>query len=111
VATCPQILTLRLDESLFFANVMRLEELILKRLYQRDHIGHVILMCTAINEIDYSALETLEVINHNLKEQGVMLHLSEVKGPVMDILQKTDFLEQLGGHVYLTQYQAYKDLC
>ncbi len=111
VETCPRILTLRLDESLFFANAIRLEELILKRLYQHDDICHVILMCTAINEIDYSALETLENINHNLKEQGVMLHLSEVKGPVMDILQKTDFMEQMGGHVYLSQYQAYRDLC
>ncbi len=111
VKTCPRILTLRLDESLFFANAIRLEELILKRLYQHDEIGHVILMCTAINEVDYSAMETLESINHNLNEQGVMVHLSEVKGPVMDILQKSDFLEALGGHVYLTQYQAYHDLC
>jgi SulP family sulfate permease len=73
-------------------------------------LEHVILQCTAVNEIDLSALEALEAINHRLQEQGITLNLSEVKGPVMDALKKSDFLEQLSGRVYLSHYQAVTDL-
>ena len=71
---------------------------------------HVILQCTAVNEIDLSALEALEAINFRLNEQGLTLNLSEVKGPVMDALKRTDFLDHLSGSVYLTHHQAVEQL-
>ncbi|MBQ0772768.1 MAG: sodium-independent anion transporter, partial [Sphingomonadales bacterium] len=37
-------------------------------------------------------------------------HLSEVKGPVMDRLQRSHFLEQLSGKVFLSQNAAYSAL-
>ncbi|PJI92078.1 SulP family sulfate permease [Yoonia maricola] len=106
VQTDPRILTLRLDESLYFANARFLEDVILTRLAYDELIAHVILQCSAINEIDFSALETLEAINARLRDMGVTLHLSEVKGPVMDRLQQEHFLQELSGKVYLTQYEA-----
>ena len=57
-----------------------------------------------------SALEALESINHRLKEQHITLNLSEVKGPVMDALQKTDFLQNLSGEIFLTHHQAVQKL-
>ena len=71
---------------------------------------HVVLMCSAVNEIDASALESLEAINQRLKELGVLFHLSEVKGPVMDQLKRTDFLNLLTGQVFLSQYSAIEAL-
>ena len=59
-----------------------------------------------MNSIDWSALESLEAINQRLKDGGITLHLSEVKGPVMDRLRATDFAQHLRGKVYLTHYQA-----
>jgi len=106
VQTDPRILTLRLDESLYFANARFLEDVILSRLAHDSMIEHVILQCCAINEIDLSALETLEAINETLAEQGVKLHMSEVKGPVMDRLEHGLFLDHLSGKVFLTQYEA-----
>jgi SulP family sulfate permease len=41
-----------------------------------------------------------------LKNAGVTLNLSNVKGPVMDVLIKTDFQKVLTGRVYLSHYQA-----
>ena len=69
-------------------------------------IRHVILQCAAINEIDLSALESLEAINERLREMHVCLHLSEVKGPVMDRLKKAHFLSELSGQVFLSQFEA-----
>jgi len=60
----------------------------------------------AMNTIDASALESLEAINHRLKDGGITLHLSEVKGPVMDRLKQWHFLAELTGKVHLTQYDA-----
>jgi SulP family sulfate permease len=67
-------------------------------------------MCSAINEIDLSALESLEAINHRLGTMGVKLHLSEVKGPVMDRLKRSHFLDSLTGQVFLSQYDAMRTL-
>jgi SulP family sulfate permease len=46
------------------------------------------------------------MITQRLKDAGVQLHLSEVKGPVMDRLQRSDFLSHLTGRVFLTHHQA-----
>jgi sulfate permease, SulP family len=60
----------------------------------------------AVNTIDASALESLEVINHRLKDGGITFHLSAVKGPVMDCRKRSHFLEELTGKAHLTQYDA-----
>lgn len=110
VITHPNIVSLRVDESLYFANASYLEDYIYRLIADVDQLEHVILQCTAVNEIDMSALEALEAINHRLREQGLTLNLSEVKGPVMDALQKSDFLQHLSGEVFLTHHQAVKAL-
>ncbi len=110
VITCPNLVSLRVDESLYFANASYLEDYIYRLIAEHDDLEHVILQCTAVNEIDLSALEALAAINHRLQEQGLTLNLSEVKGPVMDALQKSDFLAQLSGRVFLTHHQAVKAL-
>ena len=106
VITYPYILSLRVDESLFFANTRYLEDLVYKEVSERPALEHVVLMCSAVNEIDLSALESLEAINSRLGALGIKLHLSEVKGPVMDALQRSSFIDDLTGQVYLSQHQA-----
>ncbi|MCW1932832.1 SulP family inorganic anion transporter [Pararhodobacter zhoushanensis] len=110
VETLPSILSLRVDESLYFVNARFLEDLIQDRVTQGCTIKHVILMCSAVNEIDYSALESLESINRRLKDLGVGLHLSEVKGPVMDRLRKSHLLEALNGRVFQSHYDGWRSL-
>ncbi|MFT6914913.1 MAG: SulP family sulfate permease [Motiliproteus sp.] len=110
VITTPHIVTLRVDESLYFANARYLEDKIHNRVAGDKNIRHVILLCSAISEIDLSALESLEAINERLGEMGVQLHLSEVKGPVMDRLKGEQFLSQLTGQVFLSQFDAYEAL-
>ncbi|WP_417811985.1 SulP family inorganic anion transporter [Thalassospira alkalitolerans] len=110
VITDPAVLTIRIDESLYFANARYLEDYVFGRVVSVCEIKHVIMMCSAINEIDLSALESLEAINHRLHEMGIKLHLSEVKGPVMDRLKQGHFLDDLSGRVFLSQYEAMEQL-
>ncbi|WP_439137689.1 SulP family inorganic anion transporter [Roseicyclus sp.] len=107
VKTDPAILTIRIDESLYFPNARFLEDYVLDRVGKDGPIRHVVLMCSAVNVIDFSALEALEALNLRLKDMGIALHLSEVKGPVTDRLKKSHFLDDLSGRVFLSQYDAW----
>lgn len=110
VETHPTLLTLRVDESLYFVNARFLEDMILERVTRGFPIRNVVLMFSAVNEVDFSALETLEEVNRRLRDMGIGLHLSEVKGPVMDRLRATHFLRDLGGQVFLSQFDAWSAL-
>ena len=106
VVTDPHILSMRIDESLYFANAAYLEDMVFAQVALREELSHVILMCPAVNAIDLSALEALEEINTRLRVNNVALHFSEVKGPVMDALQRSDFLSHLSGEIFLSHHSA-----
>ncbi len=110
VVTSDKVLTVRVDESLYFANARFLEDKIYDMVAERPSLAHVVLMCPAVNLIDASALESLEAINERLHAAGVTFHLSEVKGPVMDRLRRAHFLDDLTGRVFLSQYEAMRTL-
>lgn len=106
VSTSPAVLSVRVDESLYFANARYLEDWLYDAVARRPDIRHLVLMCPAVNYIDASALESLELINERLQQAGVTFHLSEVKGPVLDRLQRSDFPTRLTGRIFLSQHQA-----
>ncbi len=106
----PHLVSLRVDGSLYFANARSLEDRINDAVAANPQLAHVVLQCSAINDIDASALESLEAIEQRLRDAGIALHLSEVKGPVMDRLRGTEFLSRLTGRVFLTHFQAIVEL-
>jgi SulP family sulfate permease len=110
VITHARVMGLRVDENLYFANCRALEDRINREVAEQPALAHLVLQCSAINHIDASALESLEAIAARLQEADITLHLSEVKGPVMDRLRGTHFLQSLPGKVYMSQFQAMKDL-
>lgn len=111
VQTLPHVLLLRIDESLYFANTKHIEDFVLCAAAERPHLRHLVLICNAINFIDASALETLTSLVARMHDAGIELYLTEVKGPVMDQLAHTEFLDQLGRErVFLTTQAVYEKL-
>jgi sulfate permease, SulP family len=110
VLTDPRILTIRIDESLTYLNARWLEEFVLEQVAEHPDLRHLILMCSAVNAIDASALESIEAINHRLSDADVKLHLSEVKGPVMDALERSHLIHDLTGNIWLSQDKAFSTL-
>jgi SulP family sulfate permease len=110
VVQSPKVLSIRVDESLYFPNARYLEDRIGALVAQHPHAEHLVLMCSGVNLIDASALESLEKIAERLHDAGVQLHLSEVKGPVMDQLKRARFLAHFGGQVFISHYQALAQL-
>jgi SulP family sulfate permease len=111
VTTSPQVLAVRVDESLYFANAKYLENFLNREIADRQELKSVLLMCSAVNVIDASALEILETLVSDLKRLGIEFYLSEVKGPVMDKLVHIGFIDFLGkDHVFLTTDEAMRTL-
>lgn len=107
VDTSRRVLAVRVDESLYFANTRWLEDRLLAEVAARADLEHLVLVCSAVNDIDASALETLTALAQALTDAGVTLHLAEVKGPVMDRLRRAGFEEALGeGRIFLSTHGA-----
>lgn len=111
VTTLNHTLAIRIDESLYFANTRYVEDYLLAQCAARPATRHVVLICNAVNFIDASALETLENLIVHLRNQGVTLHLAEIKGPVQDQLSRSHFFTRLGeGRVFFTTDEAMRAL-
>ncbi|WP_217525720.1 SulP family inorganic anion transporter [Vibrio metschnikovii] len=104
------VLTLRIDESLYFANARYLEDKIPEYLASYPETQHLVLMLSGVNRIDSSALESLHLIAERVAQSGITMHLSEVKGPVMDEIQRSTFLEHFTGQIFISQFQAFSHL-
>ncbi len=107
VETWPNLLVLRVDESLYFANASRVEETILDQISAKPTVTDLVLVGSGINHVDSSGLAMLETLLPALREAGVCTHLAEFKGPVLDRLKGSGLLEILApGHVFLSTEQA-----
>ena len=107
VKTCPHVVAIRVDESLYFANTKYLEDTVLNLIADQPDVRYLVLIGIAINFIDASALETLEALIHELDDAGVELHLADIKGPVMDRLQRVGFITELGPErIHLSTHDA-----
>jgi len=110
VATHPHVMAVRIDENLYFANAALVEERLLRLVSRNAKIRHLLLVCTSINFIDTSGLEMLERLDRELIRKDVQLHLSEVKGPVMDQLNASNLPDELSGRIYFTTDEAMRAL-
>jgi SulP family sulfate permease len=107
VITDPRILAVRVDERRFFANAAYLQESILQEVAARPAVEQVLLVASAINFVDGSALEALAQLVERLQQMGVGFALAEVKGPVMDRLKRAGFVEKVGAErFFLSTHQA-----
>ncbi|ETX01359.1 MAG: sulfate:proton symporter [Candidatus Entotheonella factor] len=111
VTTIPHVLAIRMDESLYFANAYALEDVLTEAVADHPGVRHVVLICSAVNAIDSSALETLVHLIEDLRAAHVEFYLAEVKGPVMDRLQQAGFVDRLGKErIFLSTHQALQAL-
>lgn len=110
VETFDEVKTIRIDESLYFANARFLEDTVASLVAKSPKLENLILMCPAVNRIDASALKSLFAINKRLRAAGISLHLSEMHAYVMDRLHRSDFLQELSGEIFMSQHDAIERL-
>lgn len=111
VKICQHVIAMRVDENLYFSNTNFIEDSIINLIAENQQAKHLVIVCSSVNIIDASALEALDTIIDRLRDAGVTVHLAEVKGPVMDRLKKTPFLQRLQpGQIFLSTHEAMKTL-
>ena len=108
VETFPGLLALRVDESVYFANATVVQDRIEALLARDPGVRRVLLACSAVNQIDATALEVLTQLERSLADRGIEFALAEVKGPVMDRLRTTELGERLQGRVFLSMHEAFR---
>ena len=110
VETDPEVVTLRIDESLYYANARYLEDKVARLLIEHPEMTDLILMCPAVNKIDASALSSLHEINKRLMSANLKLHISEMHSHVRERLHRSRFIEELSGQIFLSQHEAIEAL-
>lgn len=110
VETHPELLLLRVDESLFFANINSVLQRIEEELAARPDVRHVVLDLSSVSDVDLTAVEALQRLHADLGQRGIGLHLAEVRGPVMDRLEHTDWPRQFAHPPFLRLHDAVQQL-
>jgi len=106
VECLPDVMGLRIDESLVFTNARGLSDVVQGYLQTQPGVRRVVLLMSPVNSIDFSGLEALRELHASLQLQGRRLDLSEVKGPVLDRLRASDWQRWFEGQVYLSHHQG-----
>lgn len=111
VETWSNLLLVRVDENIYFANIPQVETELHNLLLERNGLTDLVLIFSGVAYLDSSGLEMLETIEEELAASGIRLHLAEVKGPVMDRLESTALCKRLGAErVFLSTDDAVRKL-
>jgi SulP family sulfate permease len=110
VETLPAALFIRIDERLFFGNLAAVEARIDLELARVPATRDLVLVMSAVNLMDTTAVEVFAELNRDLAVRGIRLHLAEIKGPVQDRLMRTALWRTLSGEVFLSANQAFERL-
>ncbi len=107
VKTYSDVLFLRIDMSLYFANANNLEDVVLGHVADKPKIKHIVLVCSSMNMIDASALASLSSLQSVLKDAEVTMHLTSVKQSILRRMKATEFLDNMApGKVFVSAHDA-----
>ena len=106
VETWEHLLLLRIDENITFANINFIEDFIGNELLNAPNTKHIVLIFTSVSDIDMTSIEALEQLNHSLKSIGITLNFAEVKGFLLDKLEKSDLFAHLNGERFFDAEEA-----
>ncbi len=100
------LLIVRIDESMFYGNAQPIRHYLERTLAEKPDCKHLILMLSAVNNIDLTAQEMLLALNYDLQKQQISLHFAEIKGPLADKLQHSVMIKSLSGKVFVSTAEA-----
>jgi Sulfate permease and related transporters (MFS superfamily) len=92
----PRIGALRVDASLFFANVSFFEDAVLKLERDNPDMKFILIAAQGINYLDASGVETLRNLVKRLRECGITLIISGAKKQISDVMERTGLAKAIG---------------
>ena len=108
--TIPGLVILRIDASLYFANVEFLKEKIHEICQQHEpDLQAIILDASAVNDLDSSADTALHQLSNELKKKGITFYIAGITAPVREVMKRSGLYAILGGdHFFFTIDAAVK---
>ncbi|MRR55209.1 MAG: sulfate permease [Deltaproteobacteria bacterium] len=107
----PGMLLLRIDASLYFANMAFVEDWLRGALSGRPDVTLVVFDLSGVNDIDAVALATMERVIDGYAEQGITIAFAGMKGPVRDLAGRAGWPEKYGKLIdFLSLQQALSEL-
>ncbi len=103
------LIALRIDESMYFANAQVLEDKIENLVAASSDTRAVLLIMSAVNQLDSTALGMLDELEKNLQAKNINLQFAEIKGPVLDRLLNTDLGQRMQDRIFLSTHQAFQN--
>jgi len=104
--TYPGVLILRVDASLYFANMSFLEDLLRKTIEEKKGLRWVIMDLSGVNDMDGVAIDALEEIMEMYRPRGIEFLFAAMKGPVRDLVAKAGWEEKYGNRIKFNTPQA-----
>jgi SulP family sulfate permease len=108
--TLPGLVILRIDASLYFANVAFLKEKIHEICKQHEaNLKAIILDASAVNDLDSSADTALHQLSDEFKRKEITFYIAGIKAPVREVMKRSGLYNILGGdHFFFTIDAAVK---
>jgi len=107
----PGMLLLRIDASLYFANMAFVEDWLRGTLTGRSDVTRIVFDLSGVNDIDAVALATMERVIDGYAEHGITIAFAGMKGPVRDLAGRAGWPEKYGKLIgFLSLQQAISEL-
>jgi SulP family sulfate permease len=107
----PGVLILRVDASLYFANMSFLEDLLRKTIEEKKGLRWVVMDLSGVNDMDGVAIDALEEIMETYRPRGIEFLFAAMKGPVRDLVAKAGWEEKYGKQIkFNTPRAAIKEI-
>lgn len=100
------ILILRYDADMYFANIAHFKDVLRKEITKKgDKLKLVIINAESVNALDSSAQEILVELNQDLRKNGVQFYFTGLKGPIRDYFKKGNLFETFGENTFFLDIQ------
>jgi SulP family sulfate permease len=109
--TYPNVIILRVDASLYFANMKFLDDLLRRSIEEKPEVKWVVFDLSGVNDMDAVAAHTLEEIMENYGGRGINFAFAGMKGPVRDLVTRAGWNEKYGKHInYFSVHHALQEI-
>ena len=109
--TYPDVLILRVDASLYFANLKFMEDRLRRWVARKPHVKWIVLDMSGVNDMDAVAVSALEEVMESYRERGIRFAFCGMKGPIRDLVARAGWENKFAHDIgYLSIQQALKQI-
>ncbi len=107
-----QVVAVRFDGQLYFANVAYFEDAVLEAVAVKPKAAYVLVVGNGINNLDASGEEAIKALYERLRDNGVTLVFSGLKRQVLDVMRHTGLFDEIGQErIFANEDMALAAIC